>query len=88
MSTRATNLWALVLVAAQLIVIVELIATRVTPLARQFTGWSVYAAVFTLLAIPFLLIASPFFWRLHRRLAISGLCVAVGAIVILTFHAW
>jgi len=77
-----------ILVAAELIVIGELVAARVTPLARQFTGWSFYAAVVTLLAIPFLLIASPFFWRSRRRLAISGLCVAVGAIVISVFHAW
>jgi hypothetical protein len=66
----------------------ELVATRVTPIARQFTGWSFYAAVFTLISIPFLLIASPFFWRSHRRLAISSLCVAVGAILISTFHTW
>ncbi len=88
MASRTSIIWAVILVAAQLVVIGELIATRVTPLARQFTGWSVYAAVVTLIAIPFLLFASPFFWRLHRRLAISGLCVAVGAIVILTFHTW
>jgi hypothetical protein len=88
MSTRPTNFWDVILVAAELVVVSELIATRVTPLARQFTGWSFYAAVAMLLAIPFLLIASPFFWRSRRRLAISGLCVAVGAIVITGFHAW
>ena len=88
MSTRATRFWTLILVAAQLVVIVEMVATRLTPLARQFTGWSFYAATAMLLAIPFLLIASPFFWRSRRRLAISGLCVAVGAIVITAFHSW
>jgi len=72
MATRTSIIWTVILVAAQLVVVGELIATRVTPLARQFTGWSFYAAVFTLLAIPFLLIASPFFWRSHRRLAISS----------------
>ncbi len=88
MATRTSIIWTVILVAAQLVVIGELIATRVTPLARSFTGWSFYAAVFTLIAIPFLLIASPFFWRSHRRLAVSGLCVSFGAIVISTFHAW
>ena len=88
MSTRATTFWTLILIAAQLVVIVEMVATRITPLARQFTGWSAYAAMVTMLAIPFLLIASPFFLRSRRRLAISGLCVAVGAIGILSFHAW
>ena len=88
MATRTSIIWTVILVAAQLVVIGEMIATRVTPLARQFTGWSVYAAVVTLIAIPFLLIASPFFWRSHRRLAISSLCVGVGAIVISSFHAW
>ncbi len=88
MATRTSIIWTVILVVAQLVVIGELVATRVTPLARQFTGWSVYAAVFTLISIPFLLIASPFFWRSHRRLAISGLCVAVGAILISTFHTW
>jgi sorbitol-specific phosphotransferase system component IIBC len=88
MATRTSIVWTVILFAAQVVVIGELIATRVSPLARQFTGWSVYAAVITLIAIPFLLIASPFFWRSHRRLAISSLCVAVGAIGILSFHAW
>ena len=88
MSTRATTFWTLIFVAVQLMVTIEMVATRVTPLARQFTGWSAYAAMVTMLAIPFLLIASPFFLRSRRGLAISGLCVAVGAIVILTFHIW
>jgi len=77
-----------ILVLTQVAVIVEMIATRVTPLARQFTGWSAYGAMTTMMAIPFLLIASPFFWRSHRRLAISGLCVAVGAVIITALHSW
>jgi hypothetical protein len=88
MSTRATTFWTLILVAAQLMVIVEMVAARVTPLARQFTGWSAYGAWATILAIPFLLIACPFFLRSRRGLAVSGLCVAVGAIVITAFHTW
>lgn len=87
MAARTSIVWTVILAAAQLAVIGEMIATRVTPLARQFTGWSVYAAMLTFIAIPFLFIASPFFWRSHRRLAISGLCVAVGAIVI-TVSSW
>jgi hypothetical protein len=77
-----------ILALAQFVVIAETIATRVTPLARQFTGWSVYAAMATVLAIPFLLIASPFFWRSHRALAIFGLCVAVGAVTLAFFTSW
>jgi hypothetical protein len=88
MVARTSIIWTVILVTTQLVVIGELVAARVTPLARQFTGWSVYAAVFTLIAIPFLLVVSPFFWRSRRRLAISGLCVAVGAIVITAFHSW
>ena len=88
MATRTSLFWTVILVAAQLVVIVEMVAARVTPLARQFTGWSAYAAMVTMLAIPFLLIASPFFLRSHRGLAISGLCVAVSAIVITAFHTW
>jgi hypothetical protein len=88
MTTRTSIIWTVILALAQFVVLVEMIATRVTPLARQFTGWSAYAAMATLMAIPFLLIASPFFWRSHRGLAISGLCVAVGAVVAITFSSW
>jgi len=70
-----------ILVLTQVAVIVEMIAIRVTPLARQFTGWSAYGAMTTMMAIPF-------FWRSHRRLAISGLCVAVGAVIITALHSW
>lgn len=83
MAIRASIFWAVILVAAQVLVIGEVIAIRVTPLARQFSGWSAYTAMLTLIAIPFLLLVSPFFCRSHRRLAISGLCVGVGAIVFL-----
>ena len=87
MATRTSIFWAVILVGAQLVVIGELIAIRVTPLARQYTGWSAYAAMLTMIAIPFLLTASPFFWRSHRRLAVSGLCVAAGAIIF-TVSSW
>jgi hypothetical protein len=85
---RKQAFWTAILVAAQLVMIGEFVITRVTPLARQFTGWPIDAALLAMLAIPFLLIASPFFWRSHRRLAISGLCVSVGAIVAETVSSW
>jgi hypothetical protein len=87
MAKRTSIIWPLILVSAQLVAFVELIAIRVTPLARQYTGWSAYAAMLTMIAIPFLFVASPFFWRSHRPLAISGLCVAIGAIVV-TASSW
>lgn len=88
MATRTSFVLTLVLFIAQLFVIGEIIAVRVTPLARQFTGWSAYAAMLTGIAILFLLLVSPFFLHSHRRLAISGLCVSIGAIVAITVSSW
>jgi hypothetical protein len=88
MTTRSSIIWTLILVSAQLVVIGDLIAARVTPLARQYTGWSAYAAMLAMIGIPFLFVASPFFWRSHRRLATSGLCVAVGAIFSEIVSSW
>lgn len=86
-TVRASIIWTVVLVLAQFIVIIEAIAPRITPLARQFNGWSAYIAIAAMLAILFLFIASPFFWRSHRCLAISGFGVAIGAIIT-ALHLW
>lgn len=88
MTRRTSIVWTVILAVAQLVVIVESIATRVTPHARQFTGWSAYAAITTMMAIPFLLLAGPLFWRSHRRLAVSGFCIAVGAVTLTLFSSW
>ena len=82
MTFRTSTIWTVILVLAQLVVLTLTTAVRVTPLARQFTGWSTYAAMLTTIAIPLLLIAGPFFWRSNRPLAVSSLCVAVAGLVI------
>jgi hypothetical protein len=83
MTTRPSVYWKWILITSQLVVIGELIATHTTPLARQFKGWSAYAAMIAMAAFVFLVVGSPFFWRSNRWLAISGLCIAVGVILIL-----
>jgi hypothetical protein len=88
MTARTSIIWTVVLVFAQVVVVAETIATRVTPLARQFTGWSAYAAMATMVAIPFLLFTCPFFWRSHRRLAVSGFCIATGAAILTVLSSW
>jgi len=82
MTARISHFWTLVLVITQLVVILEMIATHVTPLARQFTGFSAYAAMLAMASSFFLLVGSPFFWRSHRWLAISGSCVAFIVILV------
>ena len=88
MTTRKSRFWRLILVFAQLVVIGEAIAVRVTPLARQYTGVSAYAAMLSMAAWAFLLFGSPFFWRSHPRLAISGSCIAVGLIFVTLASSW
>jgi hypothetical protein len=78
MNTRASIFWKWVMIISQLLVIGEEIAVRMTPLARQFTGWSAYVATLSLAVWGLLFVGSPFLWRSHRWLAISGLCIAVG----------
>ena len=88
MSRRTSLFWSVVLIGAQLAVIGEVIATWATPLARQYTGLSAYAAILAMAAWAFLLFGSPFFWRSHRPLAISGLCIAVGMILVTITSTW
>lgn len=86
--TRLTSIfWTVLLVVAQLVVVGEAVAPHVTPLAREFRGWSIYAAMLSPLCMVFLILVSSYLWRSHRRLVISGLCV-VGGAFILFFLPW
>jgi hypothetical protein len=77
-----------VLIVAQVAVIGEAMAVRATPLARQYSGLSAYAAMLAITAWAFLLFGGPFFWRSHRRLAVSGLCIALTTIFVTVMSAW
>jgi hypothetical protein len=88
MSTRTSSFWKWALIVSQVIVIGEQIAIRVTPHARQYFGWSAYAAMLAMAGWAFLLFGSPFLWRSHRRLAISGSCVALGVLLVTFTSSW
>jgi hypothetical protein len=74
--------WKWALIVSELVLLGELIATRITPLARQFTGVSAMVAVLAGVAWVFLLFGSPFLVPTQRWLAIVGWCIAVAAILL------
>jgi hypothetical protein len=88
MTARASTFWKWVLIIEQVILVAEEIATRVTPYARKFYGWSAYAAMLCFVAWAFLFFGSPFLWRSHRWLAISGSGIAVGMILLSFTSSW
>ena len=77
--------WRWILILSELVLAGELIAIRITPLARHYTGLSALVAALAGVAWVFLFFGSPFLVRSQRWLAIIGWCIAVAAIL---FSSW
>jgi hypothetical protein len=81
-----SRFWRWVLIVAEFVLVGELIAIRVTPLARQYTGASAATAVASGIAWVFLFLGSPFLVRSQRWLAIVGWGLA--AVALLSGSLW
>jgi hypothetical protein len=73
--------WKWLLLCSELTLVVGIVAERFGPLARHHTIASGLLGILTVTAWVFLFFGSPFLLRHQRRLAFSGWCMAVGALL-------